>query len=295
MERHDIAVIGGGGIGGVLADAAHSRGHKVTLCVRTPIQSLRIEQDGAVRTVPVRIASDPSQASPAAWVILTTKAQDTAGAAPWFKTLIGPGTKMVVAQNGIDHEARVRPLAGGAEILPALIYTAVERKEAGFLIRHSGNRIVVPQGKTGAAFAELWRGTQLNAEQTDDFLTAVWRKLLSNAAVNPITALTMRRMEVMHEPAVRELARALFLEVIAVGRAAGANLTEADAEATLALHDTYDVKGGTSMLYDRLAGRPLEHEYLMGAIVRYADKYGVPVPCNRTILSLLRALPAERP
>jgi 2-dehydropantoate 2-reductase len=44
------------------------------------------------------------------------------------------------------------------------------------------------------------------------------------------------------------------------------------------------------MLYDRLAGRALEHEYLTGAIVQMAEHYGVPVPRNRMILTLLRAL-----
>jgi 2-dehydropantoate 2-reductase len=67
-------------------------------------------------------------------------------------------------------------------------------------------------------------------------------------------------------------------------------LSERDADEVLALHQTYDIHGGTSMLYDRLAGRALEHEYLTGAIVQMAERYGVPVPRNRMILTLLRAL-----
>jgi 2-dehydropantoate 2-reductase len=44
------------------------------------------------------------------------------------------------------------------------------------------------------------------------------------------------------------------------------------------------------MLYDRLAGRPLEHEYITGAVVAAAERHGVAVPLNRAILALLRAL-----
>ena len=47
---------------------------------------------------------------------------------------------------------------------------------------------------------------------------------------------------------------------------------------------------GTSMLYDRLAGRPLEHEYLTGAVVGAGARRGVPTPLNRTVLTLLRAI-----
>jgi 2-dehydropantoate 2-reductase len=290
MATPKIAVIGAGGIGGFLADALGRNGHDVLLCVRTPIRSLRIRQGGAIREVPARIATDASAVSPVDWVVLATKGQDTAGAAPWLRSLVGPATKVAVAQNGIDHADRVRPFVGDAEILPVLVYAAVERIEAGLLEQHSGNRVVLPMGECGAAFASLLKGSALAVEQIDDFHTAVWRKLLSNAAVNPITALTMRRMDVMHDPDVRRLALALLQEAVAAGRAAGARLDEHEAEAILALHDTYDVRGGTSMLYDRLAGRPLEHEYLAGAIVHYADIHGVPVPLNRAILTLLRAL-----
>jgi 2-dehydropantoate 2-reductase len=43
------------------------------------------------------------------------------------------------------------------------------------------------------------------------------------------------------------------------------------------------------MLYDRLEGRPLEHEYITGAVVRAAERHGIDVPLNRAILALLRA------
>jgi 2-dehydropantoate 2-reductase len=43
------------------------------------------------------------------------------------------------------------------------------------------------------------------------------------------------------------------------------------------------------MLYDRLAGRPLEHEYITGAVVRAAEQHGITVPLNRAMLALLRA------
>jgi 2-dehydropantoate 2-reductase len=267
-----------------------SAGHETVLCVRTPIAKLEIESSGVVREAPVRIATLPGAEAPADWVLLATKAHDTPGAAPWLAQLTGPGTTVVVVQNGIEHEERVRPLVAGAVILPALAYTSVERVGPGRLVHHTGDRIVVPQGAPGAAFAQLLDGSGLAVRQEADFLTASWRKLLANAAVNPITTLTLRRVGVMREPAIRALTRELFAETCAAGRAAGARLTDHDIEAMVARYDTITETSGSSMLYDRLAGRRLEHDALTGAVVRAAERHGVPVPLNRAILALLDAL-----
>jgi 2-dehydropantoate 2-reductase len=277
-----VAVIGGGAVGGLFAAAAQECGNETALCVRIPFAALEIEGNGVTRTVPVRIATDPTRETPVDWVMLATKAHDTAGAAGWLEKLIGPGTIVAVLQNGVDHEARIRPFAGEAGIMPALVYTAVERTGPGRIVHHSGSKVFVPEGRAGAAFVEI--------AQEADFLTACWRKMLANSAANPITALTLRRIGVMREPGIRELAHGLFRETLAVGLAAGAKLTEKDFDAMVERYDTLNPTSGSSMLYDRLAGRPLEYDALTGAVVRMAERHGIPVPLNRAMLALLEAL-----
>jgi 2-dehydropantoate 2-reductase len=285
-----VAVIGGGGVGGLIAAAAQSAGHNTVLCVRTPFPALEIRTGEAVREVPVRIATDPEPERPADWVLVATKIQDTPSAAAWLRHLTGVGTTVVVLQNGIDHEERVRPFVGDATVLPALIYTSVERIGPGRLVHHTGSRIFIPEGAPGAAFAQLLEGSGLEIALEPDFLTASWRKLLANTAVNPITALTLRRIGVMREPKIRELAIGIFRETVAVGCAAGARLGEKDVDAMVARYETLVDSSGSSMLYDRLAGRPLEYDGLSGAVVRTAERFSIPVPLNRTMLALLEAL-----
>ena len=285
-----VAVIGGGAVGGLFAAAAHECGHDTVLCVRTPFPALEI----GGRTVPVRIATDPSGRHQVDWVMLATKAHDTASAAAWLERLIGPGTIIAALQNGVDHEARIRPFAGDAEILPALVYTAVERTAPGRIVHHSGSKVFVPEGRAGAAFASLLAGSEIEIIQEADFLTASWRKMLANSAANPITALTLRRIGVMREPRIRELAHGLFRETLAVGLAAGARLTEADFDAMVERYDTLNPASGSSMLYDRLAGRPLEYDALTGAVVRMAERHGIAAPLNRAMLALLEALDKGR-
>jgi 2-dehydropantoate 2-reductase len=114
--------------------------------------------------------------------------------------------------------------------------------------------------------------------------------LLLNTAVNPITALTLRRMEVFADPGLRELAAALMTEAAEVGRAAGARLDDTDVAKILGFFDEFAQNNGTSMLYDRLAGRPLEYDALNGAVIRTAERHGIDVPLQRTVLALMRSL-----
>ncbi|MDP9796265.1 2-dehydropantoate 2-reductase [Catenuloplanes nepalensis] len=313
-----VAVIGAGAVGLVVAEAAHDAGHDVVLCARTRPERLVIERADRVRELDVPVVVDPREAEPADWVLLATKAQDVAGAAAWFDGLVGPETTVVVLQNGVDHAERVGPLLpSGTTVLPALVYVAAELLERGHALHRRGARLTVQgcpdtagaeslagftstatAGRADAAstlpgerFAALMAGSGLAVEQVADFRTAAWRKLLTNVAANPITALTMQRMVVIQQDeSVRELTRALLHEAVRVGAAEGAALTADDVAHTLRLYDEFAPDDGTSMYYDRFAGRATEHELITGAVVRLADRHGVDAPLNRAILALMRGL-----
>jgi 2-dehydropantoate 2-reductase len=228
-----VAVIGAGAIGGFFAAKLHEAGHEVTLCVRTPIERLVLEQAGERREAAVRIATDPTPEKTVAWVFVATKAQDTAGAEAWIRALSDAGTTVVVLQNGIDHAERVKPFAPASSIVPAVVYCGAERVSPGHIVHHQSSRLIVPEGEASRSLGSLFAETGVEVVPTPDFLTASWRKLLANVAANPITALTMRRIGVLREPGVNDLAHKLLAEAVAVGRAAGAKLTPEDAKHVL--------------------------------------------------------------
>ncbi|MFC4115192.1 ketopantoate reductase family protein [Nonomuraea zeae] len=276
-----MAVVGGGAIGGYLSARLAEAGRAVTVCVRRHPGGLVLESGGTERAVPVAFAAAPGETGPADWVIVTVKAHHDPSA--WLDVLVADRTRVVVVQNGIAHARQRRGL------VPALAYIAVERSSPGHLVHRTGNRLVVAAGDTARALDALFAGTvEIRAEA--DFLTAAWRKLLTNVAANPITALTLRRMDVLSSPGVREVFRQLVTEAVAIAVADGARLSEQDVEATMDFYARFSGEDGTSMLYDRLAGRPLEYEAITGAVVERAHRYGVPAPINETLLALLRAL-----
>jgi 2-dehydropantoate 2-reductase len=287
----EVAVIGAGAVGTAAASAAEQAGADVVICTRSAMGGpVTLELDGTERPVAAPVICDADEARPADWVLLATKAQQTPQAAPWLARLCRPGTVVVVLQNGVDHVERVAPLTGGATVLPALVYVAVERVDRGRVVHRRGRRVVVPAGPPGQAFAGLLDGSWLEIVEDPDFRTAAWRKMLGNVVANPVTALTGRRMGVLSDPEIRELMHVVLAEAVAVGIAEGAKLGTEDVPATMAFYDQFGDDDGTSMLYDRLAGRELENELLSGAITRLGRRHGVPTPANQALYALIGAM-----
>jgi 2-dehydropantoate 2-reductase len=293
QRRLTVAVVGLGGIGGGAAGSLAAAGrHDVVACMRRPIGRLTLDRPSGVVELPLTVLAEPQQARPADWVLLCTKAHHTTAAAPWLQRLCTPATHVAVLQNGIDHVGRVAPLAGSARVVPVLVYYNAERLAPDHVrIRQAGARdLVVADDEAGRAFAQLLDGTELRAVLTNEFATLAWRKLLINAVANPITALTMQRQAVLRRPDVEELCGAVLDEAVAVARADGVRLADDEVACTLAMLRTFSDKFGTSMYFDRLAGRSLEVEALTGAIVAVAERRGMAAPLNRALLTLLRAI-----
>lgn len=290
-----VAVIGAGAVGAVLADAAAAAGHDVRLAVRTPIDRLVVVRDGEELVPALRIVGSPEGAGgPADVVFFTVKATDTAAAAGWLTALCGPSTLVVAAQNGLDHEARLAPhLPAGVAVAPGLAYLAAERLGDGRVRHLAGRLLVVPETFAGPVGQALSAGG-IQVRGAADMRTEAWRKLLGNLVANPLTALTMRRIDVMGDPGMADLARAVLAEAVAVGRAEGAALPDAEIDRVVAGTARYGPQTGSSMLYDRLAGRPLEHQFLTGEVVRRAAAHHIPVPVNTALLTLLDGLDRGR-
>ena len=292
-KRCTVAIIGLGNIGGVAAGCLRAADrHEIVVCVRQPIQRLYLERPEGDVEVSLRALTEPAEASPVDWVLLCTKAQQTPSAAPWLARLCDSSTRIAVLQNGISHVERVAPLSGGAVVVPTLVYYNGERLGADRVrLRHvSEHALVATDDADGRAFAQLLEGTPLRVLLSREFSTLAWRKLLINAVANPITALTLQRQAVLRREDIKALCIAILDEAVAVACADGAQLAEDEAHKTLANLMTYPPEAGTSMYFDRLAGRGLEVEALTGAIVAAGERLHVATPLNSTLLTLLRAI-----
>ncbi|MES2444043.1 MAG: 2-dehydropantoate 2-reductase [Pseudomonadota bacterium] len=286
-----IAVVGPGAVGGTVAAWLDRAGHDVGLCVRTPFEGLAVDTpEGPIAANP-RQLRDPGEAGPVDWVLVTTKAYDVAGAARWLERLAGPGTRVAVLQNGVEHVARFAEHVPAAQILPVMVDIPAERDAPGRIRQRRRGAMLVPAGVDGRDFAGFFAGTGIDVDETDDFLSAVWRKLCVNSA-GAVMALTLEGNGVAWREPAAGVMRALVAECIAVGRAEGADLDESLIEGVVQGYRDGPRDGKNSIHADREAGRPMEWDARNGVVVRLGQKHGIATPVSAAVTGLLAAIDA---
>jgi len=301
-----VAVIGAGAIGGVVAAflAAETR-HEVTVCLRppsaggTPINRLVVRRaDGSEVVANPRFVSHPDDlagvgvGAAADVVLLATKAYQSEAARPWLDRLCRPGTVVAVCQNGIDQVERVQPLVPRATVIAVVVHLAADRVAPDQIRQASPANFIVPDNEAGRAVAALAEGSSLRFKPSADFATAAWNKLLINAVVGAIGALTIRDISVMGRHDVRAAALVLAEEVAAVGRAEGADFAPDTAQRMLDKIAGRAPGHLSSIAADRRDGRPLEWEARNAVVSRLGRRHGIPTPTNDLVTALLRACSA---
>jgi 2-dehydropantoate 2-reductase len=285
-----IALIGPGAIGGTLAAwLAQVPGNEVTVCARTPFDRLTVEvPEGRTLEATLPVLTDPAEARRVDWVLAVTKTYDTEGAVRWLRRLQGPGTKVAVVQNGVEHRTRFAGVVPDERLVPVIIDIPAERSAPGRIRQHRHGLITAPDDALGRAFAALFEGTALAASLTltDDFVTAIWRKLTLNSA-GVIQALTLRPAGIVRDPRAAALMRAIAAETVAVGRAVGAKLDDSLVDEVITRLEKSAPDSKNSLLVDREKKRPMEIDARNGVIVRLGAAHGVPTPRNAMAVTLL--------
>jgi len=287
----EVAVVGPGSVGAFFAAHLAASGRDVLACARRPFDEYVIESASMPARAPALVITDPSDVDDKAdWVLVAVKTHQTDATAPWLDRLCGPDTTVVVLQNGIEGEQRLAPLSGEAEVVASVVYCAAELIAPGHVVHRQSQTLIVPEREASVRFAALFDGTPIEIRVTDAYLTEAWRKLGINVMANGVTALTGRPLGVFHRPDIELLGRRLLLESWAVAAADGAQLTPADVDAFFAGFGQVDPEGPTSMLQDRRAGRPTEHDALYGAVMRAGSRLGIATPLAETVGALLAAI-----
>jgi 2-dehydropantoate 2-reductase len=252
---------------------------------------IRCESADGLTAARVRATADPAECADSDLVIVTSKSYQTAAAAARAKDVPKPGGLVVTLQNGLGNLEILRGVfgaertAGGIAVLGAYMVAPGVVRQCGGEIR-----IQLEDHPRIAPAVGLFRGAGFDVQVVADLASLQWGKLVVNAALNPLGALLRETNEVFAE---RESARAVFLAVIresaAVAAAAGIALPYADPE-SYALGVMRATAGNRcSMLQDVENRRPTEIDSINGAVVRAAEKAGVPAPWNAMLVKLIKA------
>ncbi len=314
----EFAIVGAGAIGAYLGARLAVAGFDVTLIARGPhLEAMRrqgvrvIEADGSELVAKPSCTDDLGAANAADTVFVTLKAHSLPTVAPALGAVLHERSTVVFAQNGIPWwfflgQRRLETVDPGGviaasiplrQVVGCVVYPATSLVEPGVVRHLEGSRLSLgePDGsrseRVRAIAAALVRAG-LKAPIQTRLRQEIWLKLIGNATLNPVSALTRATLgELLADAATRELIRTLMLEVEAVGKAIG---IEPDLPVERRLEGAAQVgEHRTSMLQDVEAGRPLEVEALVGAVVELAGQVGIPVPALDVVYRLTRRLDAS--
>ena len=309
-----VAVLGAGAIGAYVGAALHRGGTDVHLIARRAhleamrAHGVRVLSPRGDFTAHPHVTDDPAEVGVVDFVFLGLKANSYASCGPLLAPLLGEETAVVAAQNGIPwwyfHGLAGHPLEGhrvetvdpGGSVTDVLalrravgcvVYCSTVIEEPGVIRHLEGTRFSLgePDGSISA------RGKVLSAAMIAGGLKApvepelrddIWVKLMGNVAFNPLSALTRATMaQICEHDDTRALVATMMTETLAIARAAGAN---PQVSVEKRIDGAWRVgHHKTSMLQDLEAGKPLEIDAIIGAVVELADLTGVPAPALRHV------------
>jgi 2-dehydropantoate 2-reductase len=310
-----VAIVGAGAIGAWLADAFDRAGWKVSVLARGATlealrtSGLRVARGAENRTSRPR-AGSAAELGAHPYVILTVKAQLLPELAPELRPLIGDSTVVISGTNGIPwwffHDfggalancrlQAVDPRGAQDSAFPrdrtlgSVVHASVRVESPACVRVVAADRFIL--GEPGGAISPrveslvgALRTGGINAEGSDRIRREVWTKLWGNMTMNPLSALTRcGTMKMLANADVRELCVRMMEEMQLCARQLDLAVAMTPAERIAVTQRLGDFK--TSMLADMEAGRALELDPQLGAVVEIAGLLGIPTPFLRAVLGL---------
>jgi 2-dehydropantoate 2-reductase len=306
-------IAGAGAVGGYIGACMARAGEDVTLFARGP--HLRAMRERGVRVVSPegdfeahpKVIERLDEAGSVDVIFLGVKAHSLTQLAPQIKSLLSESTVVVSTQNGLpwwyfqfgadqfsklhlehtDPAGVIADLISPGHVIGSLVYFAAEIVEPGVIRHIEGNRISIgePDGTRSERcrrIAQTLIRAGLRCPVTTRIRHEIWVKILGNVAFNPISALTRATLlQIVRDPEVSALARAIMAEVEMVAAKLGLELPVSIDQRIAGAEKVGDHK--TSMLQDLEAGRPLELDAIVGAVVELGERFGVPMLHTRAV------------
>ena len=307
-----IVVLGAGAMGSLFGATLAQGGLAVTLVdIRTDhidainAQGLKIQGYGGERTVRVRATTSAGELPRADIVLVQTKAPDTAVAVESVRRVFGPNTIAISFQNGLGNEEVIGGIVGPERVLAGLTAQGATQIAPGVVHNYGDLPTCVGELEGGSSaraerIARQFTAAGLRTHASADIRRDMWKKLLGNVGLSPISAITnLTSVEIMSVPELREVVLGAVDEAAAVGAAQGIELDADEARSVLA--KLADPSGGdtgqskSSACTDILNRRRTEVDWINGAIVRLGEKHGIATPINRALVGAIKGLEMHFP
>lgn len=319
-----IDIIGAGSIGLLLAGRLIQSGTQVRLWCRSEEQSLALKDNGLSISyedgqAPVIIPGDRFIAAPVGgfaeewlrqpgdWTAITVKQNAVHHQLPdVLAGLKENSLKVLCFQNGYGHLKFLQGLLPKASVWAAVTTEAAKRKTLTEVIHAGKGDIYLGKEKSGGydqaeegheeedvsviRLIEDLTSAGFSAYMSNDMDTMIYRKLIINAVINPLTAIwRIRNGELLASEERIQLMKELYLEAVNVYDACGVSYEASTWESILTVCRA--TSGNiSSMLADVLSSRATEIRWINGSIVEMAERCGVQVPLNRWVCRLVEGM-----
>jgi 2-dehydropantoate 2-reductase len=292
-----ILIVGAGAIGS-LYGAKLSSHHDVTLvgrpdhvhAIQTSGLRLQGHQTGTFR---VRATTYVDAIAPGTLLILTTKVSDTHAAVAPLVSLLPTDSTILCLQNGLYSENLVKDLVGpGTVVLRGIVQFGAILREPGVIDFTVAGHTLIEQHPRAAVIARAFTESGLDGRVTADIKTEMWRKLVFNCVINPITSILGTEVGGIADPRLDPLKQLVVEECLAVARADGVTF---DDDFLRVIADLFGLsRNVASMRQDLLKGRKTEIDHLNGGVVALGVQYGIDCPVNAALTAIVKRLERQR-
>jgi len=316
-----ICAVGAGAIGGLMATKFSLAGHDVTVIDRGKhLEAIQqnglklIWQDGSELVAKVTATDTTENIGPQDLVVLALKAHFLELVARDIEALMGPDTMIVPVQNGIpwwyfhkhggefdghrldtlDPTGLLTKHIDGDRIIGCVVYPAAAVIEPGVIKHVEGDRFPIGEldGSTSPRVEklfELFTDAGFRSRILDDIRSEIWLKAWGNLSFNPISALTHATLEGICQFAeTRKLAENMMVEAQNIAEALNITFRHTIEKRIAGAESVGAHK--TSMLQDVEAGRSLETEALIGAILELGQLNKIPAPSIAAVYACVKLL-----
>jgi 2-dehydropantoate 2-reductase len=298
-----IAAMAAGAVGGYFGARMADAGHDVFFIARgahlaaIKNSGLKIESvHGDLHLPKPNVTDDPAKVGPVDIVLFAVKLWDTEQAAEAARPLMGPDSRLITFQNGVDSLDRVSAVLGADRTVGGATYIATTIAAPG-VVKHSSQfaRMVVgrPDKKPDAklqAFVDAAKAAKLDISLSSDIERELWQKFIFLTAMAGSTASLRSAIGPIRADAeLRAFFRALMEEAFAVGKAKGVALDHAYIDERMAfVMDKVEPGMKASMAHDLERGNRLELDWLAGKVRALGRQYGIATPASDTVYTVLK-------
>jgi 2-dehydropantoate 2-reductase len=291
-----IYVLGAGAIGSVYAAKLAER-HDVTLIAR-PAHAEAIRRSGLrvigheQTTQRMRAETEVDAVAPHALILLTTKVNDSRQAIAPLVDMLRDNTVILCVQNGLGSEDIVRTEVGGrCLVLRAITQFGAVFQQPGVVDFTAAGATLLEPSARSAEIAALLSGSGLDGRVSDDIKTEIWRKLIFNCVINPITAIVGSEVRGIADPRLDPVKQLVVDECLQVARADGVTF---DVDFVPTIAEVFGVaRTIASMRQDLLRGKATEIDHMNGAVVLLGQRFGIACPVNAALVSIIKAMEAR--